>query len=80
MIDHEGKRITEFVSFSQKKSEILDSLAIMKAVFKSLQEQQKLAQKQSRQIAQISTLFCSLASLDYKQHDDSSSSSSMEFK
>jgi hypothetical protein len=31
------------VSFSQKKSEILDSLAIMKAVFKSLQEQQKLA-------------------------------------
>jgi hypothetical protein len=31
--------------------DVLDSLAIMKAVFKSMQEQQRLAQRQAAQMA-----------------------------
>jgi hypothetical protein len=54
-------------------------MAIMKAVFKTMQEQQALQSRQADQIGHIAKLFSSLASIDFAV-DDSSSSSSSEFK
>lgn len=51
----------------------------MKAVLKSMQQQQALAKQQASHMSQLSTLYCSLASIDFVFQDDSSSSSSLEF-